>query len=565
MAFNLYYLFYFTMHFVIFSIDYIDPIRFSKERKAAVKLRETLRYSSLSESVSNHKWTKARNIHPLERLGCRWILGWRYVNFINLIWALIHQLLVFLILVKSLTLSLFLIDTNTSGDDAKLPARFMQIIQLFSPMNDPKQTQVLNRIILCLMFPILLARFKSFKCRLSKAYENRKMYKLVEIIQVNIAYETQIKMNFTAWMRIILGLAKFSADHDCNSDQSRASMMKKLSSKIANLSKIDRLYFFNQIEFGSCFFEFIKLNGLTTNTAMLSREEFSNLSLNCRLESRADQDLHLAHPRHRFCPIYLRRSCCFFIFCIAMLNIIMVLVFFSVTMDQFERLGFDQSNFLASLMPTLLVGFRDARFSMVVLDVILTEILFSLNLLDNGLLVESAIVFHSRASKVISMLKQELNQLRRLNSTTKRCQHQFYSKFSHSQLYKQPIKSRLSRTSENLLTELKEKTAEVQNSAPNDNLMYLINLVNVLQDEQIDLKKRFNFHLNIHTIFCTLGTALMVGLMMDANKLHEQIFLTLTSLVCIAPILIAMIFSAISETSVSSNWKTRSINATLQL
>lgn len=557
MRFSVFAIFNLVTRFVICSVDPVDSERFVRERKSYQKAcRNGQNY--VDPSIDLEEQEKRSKLNKcLDRVGCIWILGLRQIPLKVQLIAFTHYLVALYITLKSLIFST--ISLEDANKNEKLI--FLDAIYVLNLFRKFKLSQTMNQALLLLFLPILLVRSRILYLKLRNAHLNRHRYHKINVLQLNMAYGNNLTTNFFGWINFL----RLAQKHKCLAGQEltneRGKIMKRFSAKLSNLSKIDRIYFYNQIEFGHCYKD---MQMFDQDLGKLHEKHEENVEKNAvwsRMKHLLRSQFHTYAqiPPHRFCASYMAAGVVFFIGVQVFYSFSIVVLFFAFGLGELESVGFQLDDIYGSSIPTLLLVYQDSRIVLILFEIFLIEIILVMNLFDNGLLINMTVGIHSRGVKLVEMLQRELSQIKLTG---------FDKQFPGVESTKEELKptiikrhmSSIDATIRQL--ELDEKSYKLSRGSirwmldkrceVNENISYILDLVGILQDELDDGKRIFATYLNANIIFGTIGSAYSAQFFIDSERVHEKLLGVYAGFISVLPVLFALFMSASCERVVSS-------------
>lgn len=318
--------------------------------------------------------------------------------------------------------------------------RFLEAHYISDAIESLDKGGLYKKAIFLAYLQFLILRAKFFYNRFKTANLNRSSYKKLNVVQLDWAYIGALRSTLRGWIDFCIG----ARNHKCCSDSTlhtrQGLIMKGLSEKLKHLTKIDRLYYFNQIDFNQCFqgasltciksneskyqIYYAKRRRMQKNNSQGSDSENgidkreSNQLTSVR-ESKTfvesikslmvpDRRTFMAEPLHRVDPVHLYYLILMTIIGSSLGLILVTTLFLAHIYDLLIKAGLNPSDLVSTIRPATGKFLDDSKPIFGVLCDHLTNILLCLNICDNGLLAYSTVLCHSRAGKVLRMLKHEL-------------------------------------------------------------------------------------------------------------------------------------------------------------
>lgn len=462
--------------------------------------------------------------------------------------------------------------------------RTMEYIHIY---NYFEKYHMFNKIFALHLIQSMLMYCGWIRRKINNAMTNRYAYKKISIIEVDMAYADEIFSDIRGWVRLVLTLGR----HECHMKSSlrtrRGKAMKELSQQLRKSHRIDRLYYFNQIEFNDCYKDmniFVKTHLHQRNeptTGSMQDNSKNSKQVFWRSFNLPERRSFVPEPGHRMDPVEFSLMVIFLTG-----GTVMDLLLVTASIASYLSLGEWSANSIQEI-PRLLA---------VLIESFMFFLPLALNAYDCGLVCFSSLLCHSRARKLTNMLRTELKVYSSLVEA-------FWLDMDsyHQQSYRRG-KSNL-----NWLTEHSEQSMKLQESGPqlmlkdmnahihsltstrinylglsphkrdersmleisiedfrehigqeklkemNDNLSYLLDLVDVLQNEHHDARKSLTNYLNLNLLFSIPCLAVSFTITTSASSRAEFCLAIASILASWIPMFICMFLGATSERSVSLN------------
>lgn len=384
--------------------------------------------------------------------------------------------------------------------------------------------------------------------------------------------------------------------HECHVESAlqsdRGKLMKKLTEQLRGYDKIDRLYFFNQIEFNECFAKLnmsLKTNSSQNNTRENMEPSLWDYLLCFNLPGRRS---FVSKPCHRMDPVYLW-VWLFLYICAVIVGPIWLIIklYFYLKIGLVNESGDWKAKSIYDFFTQqkLLVG---------TIEGVLLFYLIVMSSIDSGWLFISSLSSHSRIRKLTKMIAYQFEiyqklveafwinvvgnnedmqnskaNLDRLSQPANRSRKPPYVATKHTIYYSiKPLPSSLiclkpsnrkrsnnhrsNKSPERSLLECaiskyKEQVGKEKLGELNDNLSYIIDLLNVLEHELKDSKEHFMPYLNTNIMFATAFLTLTATIITVAKSIDEILLSSLFALSQWVPLVFALCLGALTERSVS--------------
>lgn len=475
--------------------------------------------------------------------------------------------------------------------------RFTELVQFPNFLTKSKKTFIFNQLLALLLSQYLFLRIRSFMVQFKLAKSNRYRYRKMNIVEINQSYAAQIYSSLLGWLKLTFDFNQHKCQLPGPLIRERRLAQKNTNPKLRELSQIYSSYFINAIDFDSCFAGWgiqVGLKGrqdcqplnYPKKTYDSQRDEFEQI-LELKLER---NNYFIAEPAHRMdlpdlgamLRIYLFAS--FSVLCVMIMGLIAYL-----------NIGFsdqDCSDLLSCFTDIMLVSpkliFGTVGATIIVLNI-------GLNAYDNGSLAYYSLLCSSRTNKVIKMIEREnrfhsyhiarfwlseekfrenlwkdastLELLSRFNlgscfranpdyraleALAKQPRDLFppnnegaesneYERYHSANLFESKASQyRINRINHNQLEDF------------NANIDYLVDLVQILQNELDDLKKRLTIQMNLNIFFGSLATAVVFALLTSTISASEFMLTSALGVLSFFPMVYSLFMAATSERSVSN-------------
>lgn len=575
MEFNLFCLFTIIAQTLNFSYDDIQHDRFRRER---LRLRSRYDPQQEAETSSQSSTCGSSRTGPLSNL--RWMMTYNRNTWRFCLVILLHISYLTIQIVKCMSYSVLSNDRDSESDEYKNPTlRFLDSHYLLDPFRNCNRSRQLNTVMSLLFLQFLILRLRCLYMRYENAQVNRYQYKRINIVQLHMAIVGKFEATFSEWFKFFRFCLSSKCDHNSESAIKQLLLMKKLNHRLSSASKIDRVYYYNQIDFDACY-EYryltreaskpVKRDGLIMSGAKRVLQIFA--------VRQSDAKAYVALPFYRSEPID------FFILFVAYVGGVFAMEFCSlyylshIWCRELVAIshGLEEPSFRSALYL-----FTSHPKSMIrLLDNFCSCWLIAVNVFDNAVLAYSSMLCHSRVNKVTKLLKTlvSFHRSHLENFCSFLDQRNLKEQFKvNSGLYSHQLKSEdffSDRSTplpasiewwsfENLVADkhvsehasaVADYGATVDQSSLieyNSDLLYLIDLVHVVETELNDLKSFFTFYLNLNILFGAIGSALTFAVIIDSRVRDDLIISGIVSFVNLVPLINALFMAATSEGSVS--------------
>lgn len=622
MKFRVFGLFLFLASHVNLSLETIQHDRFSRERRLAQEENfkeipetdnEGIFSCSRSEQdlylPSKNKTRKFKFISSIKNL-CKDVylmLEYNQNTFMHFILACLFTNGIIHHIIKSIIYSTFSTERDFSTHEYQDPVlKFLESYYYRDYFDKFQKSRAFNRLITLILTHYLILRLRYFYLRFEGSKLNRNKYQKLNIVQLNMSYANELETNFSGLFKMIIEFSQHQCDFKSAHIIKWTNSMKNLTKRLRNHKKIDRLYYFNQIDFNHCYrnHKLINLDKYSrfdgeNNNIKFSIIDFFKKKFSFRV-ARARN--FISKPTDRVDPRHLVWLIIVYYVAILLGGLIVVTSTIALTYAEFEAAGLDFNDLSGTIgkasneyhkRPGLLINIFEG-FSLLVI--------IAINIFDNALITYSAVLAHSRADKVKRLLLNELNfrqsklekfclilsnyqQLSTMdeykimnclnsgenyisnNSTISHKQPRIeetknslfekwinYYEFDHDKQVaeiRQIPKIDMLPLHEVLIRHYKTEIDKQSLKQFNNNINYILDLIEILQLELNDMKCYFTASLNLAIIFGTVGLSVAISLLSTTRSYHEIILASNAVLVNAVPIVHALFMAASTERSVS--------------
>lgn len=235
------------------STDIIRRDRFHCERSPSGGGQQITNYSINNNNVYDNNCMESsetsRSFNLFREIA--WLLSYNQNGIPYMMVAILHLFVILFGLSFQLIYSFLPFDrdpiTQQYTNSILMQMESLNLISFF------EQCHLFNKINAVHLMQNLVSLLRNIHQKVKNSRLNRYKYKRVNIVQIDMAYAHEIVGNLSGWTKFLMTLGR----HDCNIGASlrtrRGQAMKRLSQNVKKLTRIDRLYYFNQIEFNQCY------------------------------------------------------------------------------------------------------------------------------------------------------------------------------------------------------------------------------------------------------------------------------------------------------------------------
>lgn len=416
-----------------FSVSLIDHDRFERERLIAHHNRAKRRIKTVEDEANGTKLldlsiqdadageeieeTKNGFIDDLIHM-----LQLNKNGFLHLIIYLIHIYLLLSQTITSILYSSFPTDRDpTTEEFLNLWLRYAEKFLFVDYIYKFDQNSLYNRLLVTMTLQYIILRLRSLFIRIKAAKINRHQYRQINIVEIEVAYISEMRFHFSEWSRQISACLSHKCQNSTVLDSRVRKTTLKFNKKVRELSKLDRIYYYNQISFNNCYqgtdiFNYHREKQFKRNIQLKKIEQ----NLSGRENEAKEQQIgwreylfsislpnrssFIGKPEHR---IDLKHS--IWIYLLVLVETAICLSVSLFTCSYFTYLAFFYQSDDSSLQTTVEnLNSNHLLKSINQIKVFFTVFAIAANFYDYVILANSAIFMHSRSQKIINMLKQEI-------------------------------------------------------------------------------------------------------------------------------------------------------------
>lgn len=286
MRFNVFKIFLFISCNLLYSVSYVQHKRFCDERKLywhqlsmikratsptedddddekirfydkkRVDIRSVVDYDEEEEERGDASEYKITIFSLVEDIS--WMLEYNQDRPFQLVIYILQLLILVFQIIKSLIFSSFPKDRDLSTGEFKHDVlKFLEsTLHVGDMLYKVDRNGLLNQVTALLCFQFLILRLRTLYCRIKEAKINRFKYQRLNIVAMNTLYCGHLHGSWYNWWNLFKKSSVCHCiDHRLLLRGEHGHKMKELGFRIQNLDRIDKLYFFNQIDFTPCYKE----------------------------------------------------------------------------------------------------------------------------------------------------------------------------------------------------------------------------------------------------------------------------------------------------------------------
>lgn len=599
------------------STNFVQYQRFKRERSEIIEkvannepMSEARQESAIC-SICKDKSSKkgARKLRPKQEKGfindVKWMLEYNQNGLMQLIIYIIN---ISYIAIQTITCFLYsTFPTNRHPITQEFINPWLRYADKFALTDfihefDPKGRY--NRILGILACQCLILRLRAFYSRLKTAKANRYRYKEINIVEIEYAYAEEHRLSQRKALSSSLG----AFGHKCNTQNSLSGRARKrtleFNRKVRCLDKIDRLYYYNQIDFNDCSRGSVEVfAGYNKQIKEIDEEpltkrlrgkrnsndnDYGNYSDNDNKTKLTwfqyltsfnlpNKVSYIAMPEQR---IEFRHT--FFFYFGYLFGVTLISAVILLSCATLSYLAVIHWNGRSTFALTLYLIRSNLTIAFIILAVY-----------DSTLLGICLVIFLSRASKIVKLLENQIEfyryHLRQVSKIIESNQQYidfktnflnlpnistgFRKRFKDREKFSQNKDSSLNRSEfsfirkhhsiKNALTYAKISSVDDVISIYkrslhqsdvvhfNENIDYLLDLIEVIQFELSDHKRFFTLLLDVNVIFGTLGCSISIGVFAEASDTIGYVVTFMAFMSFLTPMLFSLSIGASSEAAVS--------------
>lgn len=406
MKFNIFTPFNFIVTTVNFSVDYIQHDRFKEERIRSRTAR--MCYGDPTRRDSNQ---------PVSSIlaNIKWMLDYNKDRLRFLVIVVIHlSLLSYQVLKCAIYMSLSNARDDVSNEFVNSTRKKLEANYFIDMFHNYKRCCTLNRVGLLLFSQFLILRLRCLHKRYQTALENRYKYKRLNVVQMHMSTAENFYATYKGWSELIRSSATSKCDHNNERARRQKVLMKRLNANLRHCGKIDKVYYYNQIDFDACFEhkyyfriyppENSKQQGrpATKGWARLHDKVSSLMSF-----KQPDDRLHVAFPIYRAEPFDWFILVAVYLFAMAFMVTVLVSTIIHMWL---KELAVSQVSLVDLNFDLIARKMKANPKSMVTMvEICLTFVIVAFNVFDNAVLAYSSMLCHSRVNKLIKSLRTQVD------------------------------------------------------------------------------------------------------------------------------------------------------------
>lgn len=625
MRFNIYWAWIFILDNVTLSSSLIQHDRFKRERLSKSYIEEDklhLDYCYTDDQIVAPKST-TDNIDIKRKCNffndVKFMLEYNQNGLMHLLIYLFQLLVLIATIVRSILYTSFSTDRDSSTGQFLNPVlSFAESLLIIDYVHKFDDSGLINRLIALISLEFLIIRIRAFFVRLEIAKINKFRYEQINTVHLDISYASEIRYSFSDYIKALFRLYQ----HECFKGETligeRRLPTLYLNNKIRYLDKIDRIYYYNQINFNDCFECADYLSDYREQDRSLNPEK-SNIGKRRKISlfryiftiDLPGKFNYVAKPEHRLDPIHALCLLLFFIFSTITTTFCVLYISYLVTyIALVEDNSISEDNYLDEQVDW--DKLRQFKFLFGLSTYFTMVLVLAANICDTGLLPYCGYLCLSRSNKIVILLQRELRLYRlhlsefnilydQYNSIIKidkdyldqintnvRCRlpfKDFIDTVSHTLNLKT---SNISQKNSTLYSNRKmsiregsiigikhESSTKIDHNKygqdlykvidiyknrlltrseikyMNENLEYLMELVEVLQYELQDYKTFFTTTINMHLIFGIVSISVSMSMVLKSTDINSTLLAVMAGSASIFPLLWSLFIGAASELAVS--------------
>lgn len=504
-------------------------------------------------------------------------------------------------------------DANT-GQFINPILRVTESIWLMDYVHKFEKGDLLNRLIALLALQFLILRIRAFFVRLETAKINKYSYQKINTVQLDIGQAGEIRYSLSEYIEAPYRLYHHKCYTSTILTGERRLRTIQFNNRLKHLDKIDRFYQYNQIDFNDCFECADYLSDYREKDRSLELSIKNSDSLNLKSKAKGievcwfryifsinlpGRTNYVPKPEHRVDPFHALSLLVFylsnFILMVSLIACIFLVIGYVALL---EESGSNHTGDPAQINWSKLKQFRllfglFTSFTMI--------LILAVNASETALLAYCGYLCLSRSDKVVRLLRREIKVYRSnlskftifndyyisLTEVEQRCLDHIrpINKDHTTHFLRTDPRDNLglSKFDPNLLTGMRNSLNHLSHlkytedksehddflkiinvyknrldrskiKCMNENLEYLLDLVEVLQRELEDYKSYFTTFININLTFGIIFHSIFVSMLLKSIGTNSVIMVLGTGSASIFPLLWSLILSSATELSVSKGF-----------
>lgn len=511
---------FFVVDFTIINlyVSFIQQDRFQRESR-----------ERRSQIIGNHNYSyekvpkaslKREKVSLLEKF--RWMLEYNCIRS--------SQLLLFtmstFVIIQSLFKSIVFLSADRDNESWQVWIRYLESIYFCDILRNFKRYKLLHRLRGIVLMSHLVTKIISVKNLIKESELNRYEYKKISSIQIDVGLLTKFSGTFKDWWNLLRECCWHKCDLESREAQQYQRYLKRLNQSTKSLDRVDRIYYFNLIDFSPCFRKqpiFLRPdNGGSSFKRYNSKKGLFTLP-----------DAHVPIPNYRIDPKHF-----FWFLLIAVDGVIGIILIPVSTVgivwySEIKPLGFDIQD-SSTYLNTLIAVFSSLQTLFNLSECLLLVVLLAIDAAHVGLIGYSGLVFRSRGDRVNNLLRILIKKFRSYQRNFLDLRSNNLQSYDHEKI-----------------NNLKSSIGFVEIENFNEDLSFILDMIDILRIELEDLKKFFTVHLNLYAIYGAIGIAYSVAAMSQPNSIEELIFGSTVGAASCFPLLFSVFLGALSEDVVS--------------
>lgn len=606
------------IHNINFSVSSVLYERFKLERTEVQTREQPLEDEEEDEDEDEDRKLEENSDHKKGFFNdLLWMLEYNNNGFMQLIICFVHILLLTSQVITSFLYVLLPTEQDPITEEFINPVlRYAEYLSIIDFIHKFDVDGRYNLLIGLSTLQFLVLRWRALIQRFKQANANKYRYKKLNVVEFDLGYASEARFSQTMCFKTLWAAFRY---HKCAENiyltgESRRATLK-FNKLVRGLSKIDRIYYYNQIDFNNCWGGDLAFNDYNKKIEQINRKLLNEkVSLQASEKTKfswftylfcmnlPNKISYVAAPEHR---IHIKPGVVFtYSLYFASKHVLLIAtpcLCILATLTSLKYQNWSRYSWFGCLF-----GLSKTN---------LTVMFVCANIYDCTLLTFCSILLSSRSRRIVKLLKSEIEfyrlHLRKLSKIYIRykCLENFRNKcanlptittgftrrfediysqidcfkndnnnlllFEHQQQQQHNKFSEFSfirrqQTSADELTKIYHSPDGIDQDPPhelildyrenlnreklsqfNENISYLLDLVEVIQIEFNDHKRFFTFILDVNVIFGTLGCSVTLSILFSSTDSISIFFIILGGLLCFLSMICSLIIGASGEASVS--------------
>lgn len=447
-------------------------------------------------------------------------------------WQIIIPILnAFFLLYCTLRSITFMYYSHTWIEMIKGKYEFMRYIGFSDNLSSFKRNKMMHLVLLNCFIHQLMAKTFAFANMIKLARQNEHTYRRINIAQLDFVYIFSINSTIRGWIAFMRQNITYKLDYRSPESIRSFNKMKLHFENTRYLDKLDRMYYYNPINFNECYDE----SQIKVDTTI---KGLDTLVMPIRP--------FLPKPHHRLDPGTMIILFLFLATCMFALVTVPFFSYLSIIQSHFADIGLDIID-PSTWLPTLRSISNSSQSIVIVFSSSGIIIMIGINITHFFLLIISVCIFKSRSMKVEVWLRKQVEIYRDC--------HRVFILITDKkvQLNDLDIMKDISGQKFSMMrSAFKVQLNNLQLRIYNDDIKFLVDLIEILRVEFEDFRKFFAIYINLYFVFGTFGCIISSAMAIQPDSWCEIVLSTTLCMAVVTPLVVSLIAGSIVEISVSN-------------